>query len=397
MQILIKNGLILQNNGTFVKGHVGIDQGKITALWYNDPPLVSSDTQQIDADRYLVSPGFIDTHVHGGMGFDFCYETEGWEKLEVRLSSSGVTSILVTSSALPPDLTLRFINRAAVQAEKNHSSQVDILGIHLEGPYLNKNKKATFLEENIRPGDIDEVKVILERAGGWAKCLGLANGLVRVWTLAPDIAENMTLVKTLATAGISVSIAHTEADYDTAMAAFSAGANRVTHTFNTMPVLHHRYKGIINAAWQHGAYMELIADIHHVSPTIARMFVAATDPGKVVLVTDNIEFAGLPDGNYAQGKQRYVIAEGQIKTDWGIFAGSIVCMNQCVLNMTHWGFSAGTALKMATENPARSIGFFDRKGSITPGKDADVVILDNQFEVMLTIKGGQIVYRRDRF
>jgi N-acetylglucosamine-6-phosphate deacetylase len=203
----------------------------------------------------------------------------------------------------------------------------------------------------------------------------------------------MAVVETLAAAGGSVSVAHTEADYDVAMTAFSAGANRVTHTFNAMPALNQRYKGIVTAAWQHGAFMELIADNHHVSPTIMKMFVSATNPDKIVLVSDNNECSGLPEGSYIVHNRRLLVADGCLKIKSGVLAGSIIGLNQCAYNITRCGFSAWAALKMASENPARSIGIFDRKGSIAVGKDADLVILDGQFNVLSTIKSGQIVYR----
>jgi len=382
MQLIIKNGLVLQSNGTFLRGHIGIDQGRIAALWYGEIPPLYESPGQIDAESYLVCPGFVDTHIHGGMGFDFSYEKPGWEKLQERLSSNGITSILATISSLPPDRTLKFIDQAVAMAGENESSRVNIAGIHMEGPYLNKKKNGIHLEENIRPGDVEEVRRILGRAGG----------LVRLWTIAPEFEENIAVIKVLAAAGVSAAIAHTEADYDTAMAAFSAGANRVTHTFNTMPPISHRYTGIVTAAWQHGAYTELIADGYHVSPTIAKMFVAASDPGKVILVSDNNEFSGLPDGKYIQDNRGIIIAEQQMKTEFGVLAGSLITVNQAALNLTRWGFPAGAALRMASENPARAVGIFDRKGSITVGKDADLVILDGQFDVKKTIKGGKIVY-----
>jgi N-acetylglucosamine-6-phosphate deacetylase len=242
-------------------------------------------------------------------------------------------------------------------------------------------------EKFIRPACKDEIKVILEKAGG----------LIKVWSLAPEIEENMAVIETLAAAGVSVSIAHTEADYETALAAFSAGADRVTHTFNAMPVLNQRYKGIVTAAWQHGAFMELIADGHHISPTIIKMFVSASDPGKIVLVSDNNECSGLPDGSYTVHNRQLTVAGGQLRTESGGLAGGVAGLNQCALTLTRCGIPAGTALKMASENPARAVGLFDRKGSIDVGKDADLAILDGQFEAMMTIKGGQIVYRSNRF
>ncbi|MDR0447404.1 MAG: N-acetylglucosamine-6-phosphate deacetylase [Treponema sp.] len=387
IQVLIKNGMILQSNGTFIKGHVGIDRGIIAALYYGDILPEDENVRQIDAEGLMVCPGFIDTHIHGGNGFDFSYETGEWEKLEEYLSSSGVTSILAAICSRPPEETLRLVDRAVMLAKKNESSNVEIAGIHMEGPYLNKNKNGVHQIENIRPAEKEEINRIL----------GHADGLIKIWTLAPDIKENMAAIETLVSAGISVSIAHTEAGYETAMKAFSLGMNRVTHTFNTMPLLHQRYEGIVTAAWQHGAFMELISDGWLVSPTIAKMFIAATDPGKLVLVSDNNEFSGFPDGSYFQDNCRITISNGRMTNEDGALVGSVISLNQCAYNLTHWGFSAGTALKMAAENPARSIGIFDRKGSIASGKDADIVLLDGQFAPAMTIKGGRIVYCRGSY
>jgi N-acetylglucosamine-6-phosphate deacetylase len=247
--------------------------------------------------------------------------------------------------------------------------------------------KGAHREEYIRPACIKEVGQILKQA----------DGLIKVWALAPEIEENMAIIKTLTASGISVSIAHSGADYYTANAAYAAGANRLTHTFNGMPPINQRYEGIITAALQHGAFMEMIADGYHISPTIAKMFIAATDPGTIVLVSDNNEFAGLPDGIYDQNDRKLIVANGQIATESGGLAGSVASLNTCALNLTHWGYSAGAALKTVTENPARSIGVFHRKGSIACGKDADIAILDGNFQAMMTIKAGRIVFRSERF
>ena len=385
MQLLIKNGLILQNNGIFLLGHIGIDEGKIAALWYDEVPALYANVPVINADNYYVSPGFIDTHNHGGNGFGFDCEEAGWEKLESRLSSVGVTSVLATLESSTIDKTLKFIDRIHALTEKNDSNRVEVAGIHLEGPYLNSARKGMHQEKYIRPACKEEIKRILEKAGG----------LIKVWSLSPEIKENMDVIKTLADAGVSVSIAHTEADYNIAMAAFSAGANRVTHTFNAMPPLNQRYRGIVTAAWQHGAFMELIADGYHISPTIIKMFAAASDPDKIVLVSDNNECSGLPIGSYTVHDRQLIVADGYLKGESGVIAGGVAGLNQCAFTMTRCGISAGTALKMASENPARSIGIFDRKGSISTGKDADLVILNGQFEVMITIKAGRIIYRSE--
>jgi N-acetylglucosamine-6-phosphate deacetylase len=139
--------------------------------------------------------------------------------------------------------------------------------------------------------------------------------------------------------------------------------------------------------------MELIADNHHVSPTIMKMFVSAADHGKIVLVSDNNECSGLPEGSYTVHGRQLIVTEDQLKSESGVLAGSVAGLNQCAHNITRCGFDAWTALKMASENPARSIGIFDRKGSIAEGKDADLVILDGQFNILATIKSGRIVYK----
>ena len=404
MQLIIKNGRILQNNGSFLKGSIGIDQGKIAALWYGAVPELKSGIPSIDAENYLVSPGLLDTHIHGGLGFTLAGGQEGkqedchegsWEKLEERLSSIGVTSILATCESLPAEKTLAFIARTLALAKK--TDKVDIIGIHLEGPYLNKNKKGCHWEEFIRIADKNEIAQLLERAGdnvADGSAGGPTGNFIKVWTLAPEFSENMAAIETIASAGVSVSIAHTEADYPTAKAAFQAGANRITHTFNAMPAINHRYEGLISAAWQHGAFMELIADGLHVSPTIMKMFLSATDGGKIVLVSDNNELSGMDEGEYLQYGHKLLIKNSEIRLPEGNLAGSYGTLNRYAHNLTLCGISAGAALKTVSENPARSAGVFDRKGSIAPGKDADLVILDEQFNVRFTIKSGKLVFQK---
>jgi N-acetylglucosamine-6-phosphate deacetylase len=383
VQLLVKNGLILQSNGLFLKGHIGVEKGKIAALRYGENlPLCETETE-LDAEGFMVCPGLIDTHNHGGNGFGYTGEETEWEKVQDRLSRSGVTSILPTLESSTLDETLGFMERIQALMKKNDSNRVDILGIHLEGPYLNKDKKGMHQDRFIRPATGEEIRLILEKAGG----------IIKVWSLAPEIRENMDAIKTLAAAGVSVSVAHTEADYNTALDAFTAGAARVTHMFNAMTALHQRYQGILTAAWQHGAFMELIADGHHVSPTIIKMFVAASDQGRIVLVTDNNECSGLPEGSYTIHGRPLIIEDGKLMCESGILAGSVAGLNQCAFTVVSCGFSPGTALKMASENPALAAGVFDRKGSIAVGKDADFAVLNGQFEAAATVKAGRIVYR----
>ena len=383
MQLKIKNVLIPQNNSIFLKGHICIDQGKIKNICYAEKMPESEDAEVIDAEGLIISSGFIDTHNHGGNGYGYNCRKNELEKVENRLSSVGVTSVLATWESSTIDDTLIFIEKMRDMKDKNYLKNIELLGIHLEGPYFNKARKGMHQERFIRLASKKEVNLILEAA-----C-----GLVKVWSLAPEFQENMNVIEMMVNNGISVALAHTEADYDTAMEAFSRGANRVTHAFNAMPALNQRYNGIITAAWQHGAFMELIADNHHVSPTVMKMFVSASDPDKIVLVSDNNECSGLEDGSYNVHNRKLVVTSGRLELESGILAGGIIGLNQSARNVMNCGFSAWTALKMASANPARAIGVFDRKGSIATGKDADLVILDGQLNVIMTIKAGRVVYR----
>ena len=380
MKTAIINGTLLTPFRTVPNAGLLIEGDKICGLFEGKVPAQAE--RIIDAKGAFVSPGFIDTHNHGGNGYGYNCEINEWENIEHRLSAAGVTSILATWESSTLDETLRFFDKIKVLEKSNDSNNVEIAGVHLEGPYLNKLRKGMHQEEYIRKASKEEIRIILEKS----------DGLVKVWSLAPEISDNMDVIELLADSGISVSIAHTEAGYDTALAAFSAGANRVTHTFNAMPTLNQRYQGIITAAWQYGAFMELIADNHHVSPTIMKMFLSATDPDKIVLVSDNNECSGLPEGSYTVHNRRLNVKNGRLELESGVLAGSTAGLNQCAMNVKNCGFPVWTALKMASENPARSIGIFDRKG-IAEGKDADLVILDDKFNVIFTIKAGRVVYR----
>ena len=381
MQLIIKNAIIPQFNCLFIKGHILIEHGIIKQIFYNENISKCDHIEVIEAEGSIISSGFIDTHNHGGNGYGYNCNRNELNNIEHRLFSLGVTSVLATWESSTLDETLGFIKKISnIKREKNN---IEILGIHLEGPYFNKTKKGMHQERFIRKASKKEVSLILKESGG----------IIKVWSLAPEIEENMNVINMMVKNGISVAIAHTEADYDIAMKAFSLGANRVTHAFNAMPALNQRYHGIITAAWQCGAFMELIADYYHISPTVMKMFISASDKSKILLVSDNNECSGLPEGSYNVQDRRLLVANGRLELESGILAGSIIGLNQSAANVMNCGFSAWEALKMASENPARAIGVFDRKGSIATGKDADLVILDGQLNVKMTIKAGHIVYK----
>ena len=385
MQLIIKNALIPQNRSSFKKGHIVVDQGKIKKIWYSDNIPKCECEKMVNAEGFIINSGFIDTHNHGGNGYGYNCEDNELEKIEQRLISAGITSVLATWESSTFDETLKFIKRIQKYKENKVLKNTEIIGIHLEGPYFNNEKKGMHQEMFIRKASIVEVDLVLKEYGE----------LIKVWSLAPEIEENMSVIDIMAKNGVSVAIAHTNADYYTAMEAFSRGANRVTHVFNAMPALNQRYHGVVTAAWEHGAFMELIADNHHVSPTVMKMFISASDSEKIILVSDNNECSGLKDGSYNVHNRKLFVINGRLELESGLLAGGIIGLNQCARNVMNCGFSAWNALKMASENPARAIGVFDRKGSIAAGKDADLVILDEQLNVKMTIKAGRIVYRSE--
>lgn len=343
--------------------------------------------RQLDVTGCIVAPGFIDTHVHGGAGHNFMMGTdEALAAISRHMVRGGVTACLATTtSAALQDLegALRTAESARLRPV---DGRVQILGVHLEGPFVNPKFRGVHAEAHVREATAAELEAILAAAG---------QGL-KVVTLAPEIPGGMAATRALASRGMQVSLGHSGASYQEAKAALAAGVRRGTHLFNAMPPIHHRDPGPVTALLEDaGAFVELIVDGHHIHPAIVRMALREVGPDRAVLITDCTDVAGQGDGRFTRWEGTQVtVTNGQARTFSGSLAGSTLRMDQAVANLVNLvGIPLPQALRMAAENPARSIGLLDRKGTLAPGKDADIVVLrEDALSVAWTLVRGQIAY-----
>lgn len=350
----------------------------------NEPP---PGAEHLDATGLLVLPGLMDTHVHGSHGDDVMLDgVEGIRRISAAQLRYGTTAYLPSTVSARPDELLRAVEACREAARSGGPAGAEIVGIHVEGPFINRRKKGAQPEEGIRDPDPDECRRLLE-AG---------DGLIRVVTLAPELPGALDMIRWLRREGVIASLGHSEADYDTALAAIDAGATHATHLFNAMPPLHHRTPGLAAACLNEPEIQaEVIADGVHLAPEIVRLAVRAKGPDRVILITDAMAAVGRPDGLYTLGRNR-VIVRGDIclLEDGVTIASSMLTMNIAVRNAQRFAAVPLTdAVRMATLIPAQVCGCADRKGSLEVGKDADLALLRPDFSVAATILAGQLAYR----
>ncbi|MBI3910830.1 MAG: N-acetylglucosamine-6-phosphate deacetylase, partial [Armatimonadetes bacterium] len=272
----------------------------------------------------------------------------------------------------------------AAQSQQRGGEEAEIVGLHIEGPYINPRRKGAQPAAGIRDPDFDECAALLAAAGGQ----------VRVMTLAPELPGGVELVRFLRERGVIASLGHTDADYDTALAAVEAGATHATHLFNQMRRLHHRDPGVAVACLNESRIVaEVIADGVHLAPGTVHLTVRAKGADGVALVTDAISAVGRPDGEYALGPQTVYVRGDRCTLADGTFAGSMLTMERGTANLMRFaGVSLAEAARMASLVPARIAGCVDRKGSLEPGKDADIILLTPAFQVVATVARGRLAY-----
>ena len=337
----------------------------------------------IDVRPWRVVPGYIDLHTHGFAGHDVTSGTDSdLVAMRIALPATGVTAFLPTIGSTGPAETQRQVERVAAIMRRSDPRGAEILGIRLEGPFINRVKKGAQDESAIRPPDHAELRRL-------AKI-----GPIRIVDFAPEEDGDFGLLQSLLQAGILASVGHTAATYDQTLAAIDAGVRHCTHLFNAMPPLEHRGPGAVGALLADPrATVELIADGVHVHPAILRLAWLARGPESVALVTDAMSAAGLPPGDYTFLGRRVSVRDGAVRLLDGTLAGSVLTMDAGVRNLVQLaGASWANAIRMATLTPATIAGVADRKGQLTPGADADLVVLDDAGHVRQTWRGGQCVY-----
>ena len=340
----------------------------------------------IDAQGAYVAPGLVDVHIHGYAGVDVSDDDpDGIRRMAGGLLSNGVTSFLPTTLTVAWE-TLEsicgHIRGLMKESQAPDFMGAEIVGMHMEGPFINPSKKGAQNEKFILAPDAEKVLPFKD--------------VIKVITFAPEMPGGMEFTSTLKReTGIALSIGHTGANFAVAMEAIGLGVSRSTHTFNAMTPLMHRDPGVVGAALNSDIYTELIPDTFHVSRGLFPMM-AKLKGNKLVLITDALRSAGMPDGEYENGGQVFVLKGIECRLKDGTIAGSVLKLNQGVRNLRDYGcIPLYAAVRAASLNAAESANIADRKGSLTPGKDADIILMDEDCAVKKTIVRGVCKYTSD--
>lgn len=323
----------------------------------------------LDASGCYVIPGLIDVHFHGCVGEDFSDATpDGLQRMADFELSQGVTYMCPAGMTLPEEQLTRICENAAAHASLA-TSGAELAGLNLEGPFLCMAKKGAQNGAFLHDPD-GEMLHRLQLA---------AHGLVKLVTVAPEQPGSTQFIRSARADGITVSVGHTTADYDTASAAYAAGARQATHLFNAMPPFSHRAPGVVGAAFDNkDVQVEIICDGIHVHPSVIRATFQLFGAHRVILVSDSLRATGMPDGKYPFGGQEIVVHGNRatMADDPNTLAGSVTSLMGCVRQAVKFGIPLADAVRAASYNPARAIGIDHRAGSLEDGKEASFVLLE---------------------
>ncbi len=380
--MLIKNAQIVTPTGLIPQGWLRVEGQKIAQVGTGDSP---ENEAAIDAQGNYLLPGFIDVHVHGGVGYEAMDATpEAIQHMARFYAQHGVTSFLATTwTDTRKRIQAALENIAALVGAQPDGAT--LLGAHVEGPYLNPEKCGAQNLSYIRRADREEALAWLDL------------NVVRLLALAPEYEENHWLIEACVKRGITVSAAHTSARYADMQKAVSLGLTQTTHTYNAMTPLSHREPGVVGAAMTIPEIRcELIADNIHVHPAAMNILYQTKGADKIILITDSVRGAGMPEGDYTIDERTITVKDGAVRLPDGTLAGSILTMETALCNfMRATGEPITTLWHTASLNAAQAIGVADRKGSLEVGKDADFVLVNPYVEVLLTAAEGRIVFQRE--
>ena len=362
-----------------------IESGK--ALLFTDKILafvreedIPSDVEVIDAEGGYVAPGFIDLHIHGYLGRDVCDASEESMRIISKgLLENGVTGYLPTTMTVDMKTVEGAIDVCRKLMDEDDFDGSTILGVHAEGPFISASKKGAQDERFILKPDAEFVKNNAD--------------VIRIITLAPEEDENFSAIRDIVIdTDVVVSMGHTSADYKTAMDGVAAGVKHTTHLFNAMSLMTHRAPGVVGAALNSDVSCELIVDGYHVNSDLFDL-VYKLKGRKLCFITDCLPAGGLPEGEYTLGGARIIYRDNICRLPDGTIAGSVLRLNKGVWNVyQNSNIPLYECVNCASLNPATTLGIEDQKGSLEVGKDADIVILDEEFNVKKTIIGGKVKY-----
>ena len=374
----IVNGKIILPDSIIQNSVLAFDE-KIVGI--TDIEDIPQNAEVIDANGGFVAPGLVDIHIHGYLGEDTSDGiADGIEKMANGIIKNGVTSWCPTTMTVSMDE----INTAldVVRSLKAQSTDWDgaqILGVNLEGPFINPKKKGAQAEEHIKAPD---AKFVIDNAD-----------IISLATMAPEMEGGVEAIAEICkNCDVKVSIGHTDASFEETLAGIDAGATHITHLFNAQTGLLHRNPGVVGAALLRDVSTELICDTFHIHKGLFEL-IAKIKNDKFVLITDCTRAGGMPDGEYTLGGQKIIVNGIECLLEDGTIAGSVLKLNNAVKNIRdNTDMPLWSVVNAASLNPAKAIGVDDRKGSLEAGKDADIIITDDDFNITKTIIGGKIKY-----
>ena len=368
------------NSGTIL-----IEDTRIAELGKSADIEIPDDTEILDVSGRLICPGFVDLLVHGGGGNGFADDNENSiETVSRYFLEHGSTSVLASLYAKPEKLLLKDLRRIADYIESHPES--NIRGIHMEGPYLNKQLKGAMNENYLWKPSVES----------WEKIWTASKGYIKIMTIAPELPGAFSVMRAAVKEGVVLSIGHSMATYDEIEIAIDNGAAHVTHMFNAMRPFHHRVPGIIlSSLLRNELKIELIADTLHVHPAVMELLLKLKGANGIILVSDSIRAGGMHEGEYEFADQKVFMKAKKAFLADGTLAGSTLTLNMAVKNMVETANAKVTeAVRMASLNGAKVINTDHKKGILAVGKDADIVVLNNDYEVETTILGGRIAYQK---
>lgn len=376
--LLLKHGEIYTQDEIIYDGDLLISEGKISNIGKN---LSTDDVEIIDVEGKKIVPGFIDIHIHGGVGHDTMDATyEALNAISIHLAKHGVTSFCPTTMTMDIPYILNALKNIN-ETMKKKTAGAQILGAYVEGPFISKEHKGAQDEKYIIPPDKNLFDEFLEIAGG----------NIKVIALAPEKDPDGSFVEHVTKKGVKVSLGHTNATYEEMKNGVEHGATIAVHTYNGMKGLHHREPGALGEVFlDDRIYSEVIVDFIHTHPASVKLLIKIKGTDKVILISDAMSACGLGDGEYKLGGQKVFVKNGEARLESGSLAGSTLTLDKAVKNITSLGVPLFEACKMASLNPAKAIGVDDRKGSIEVEKDADIVVLNNDLTVYMTIIEGKV-------
>lgn len=375
--MIIKDANVFTQDNRFVRGDVIVRDGRFVHATGEQP----ADEEVVDARDLMMIPGLVDIHFHGCKGADMCDGTK--EALDVIMdyeASVGVTSVCPATMTIPRDELLAVMKNAGAYS---YHGGAHLVGINMEGPFISPSKKGAQAAENIMRCDYEYFCQLQEAAGG----------LIKLVDIAPEEPGAMEFIDEVK-GKVVVSLAHTASDYDTAREAIEHGASHATHLYNAMPPMNHRNPGVIGAVRDSSeCHVELICDGVHIHPSVIRATYAMFGAERIILISDSMRATGLEDGEYTLGGQPVKVRGNLATLHDGTIAGSATNLMDCLrFVVREAGIPLETAVMCATANPAREIGIFDEVGSITSGKRADFILLNQNLEIVrVYIDGKELI------